>query len=157
MKKFNFVILSIISLLLISGLSFTQVSDSVSIPVYISIPSYASIEAEAERLDYVLDLSDPQNTQKNVRVKVIANTSNQVDVEFISSVENPILSEFLVGSFIYNLNSNVSNSGIVEKVVSVGFNFQNKLQNDSEVENELLKLGEFNEKIGTVVFTVSTI
>ncbi|HOB15449.1 MAG TPA: hypothetical protein PK894_00020 [Defluviitoga sp.] len=157
MKKFNFVILSIISLLLISGLSFTQVSDSVSIPVFISIPSYASIEVEAERLDYVLDLSDPQNTQKKVRVKVIANSSNQVDVEFISSVENPILSEFLVGSFIYNLNSNVSNSGIVEKVVSVGFNFQNKLQNDSEVENELLKLGEFNEKIGTVVFTVSTI
>lgn len=157
MKKFNFVILSIISLLLISGLSFTQVSDSVSIPVFISIPSYASIEVEAERLDYVLDLSDPQNTQKNVRVKVIANSSNQVEVDFISSVENPILSEFLVGSFIYNLNSNVSNSGIVEKVVSVGFNFQNKLQNDSEVENELLKLGEFNEKIGTVVFTVSTI
>ncbi len=64
MKKINFVTLFIISLFLISSLSFSQTQDNVSIPVFVSIPSYASIELDTERLDYVLDLSSPQNAEK---------------------------------------------------------------------------------------------
>jgi hypothetical protein len=98
MKKINFVTLFIISLFLISSLSFSQTQDNVSIPVFVSIPSYASIEVDAERLDYVLDLSSPQNAEKDIKVSVIANTAYQVDVNFVSSAENSKLSEFLTNS-----------------------------------------------------------
>lgn len=155
MKKTNFVTLFIISLLLISSLSFSQTQDNVSIPVFVSIPSYASIEVGTERLDYVLDLSSPQNTEKDIKVRVIANTAYQVDVNFVSSEENSKLSEFLTNSFTYQIDSTESSLGVVEKSISVGFKFKDELQNDSSMEEELMKNGEFNDKVGNFVFTIS--
>lgn len=157
MKKINFVTLFIISLFLISSLSFSQTQDNVSIPVFVSIPSYASIEVDAERLDYVLDLSSPQNAEKDIKVSVIANTAYQVDVNFVSSAENSKLSEFLTNSFTYQIDSTESSLGVVEKSISVGFNFKDELQNDSLMEEELMKNGEFNDKVGNFVFTIFTI
>ncbi|HOB55201.1 MAG TPA: hypothetical protein PKO29_02970 [Defluviitoga tunisiensis] len=157
MKKINFVTLFIISLFLISSLSFSQTQDNVSIPVFVSIPSYASIEVDAERLDYVLDLSSPQNAEKDIKVRVIANTAYQVDVNFVSSAENSKLSEFLTNSFTYQIDSTESSLGVVEKSISVGFKFKDELENDSLMEEELMKNGEFNDKIGNFVFTVFTI
>jgi len=157
MKKMNFVTLFIISLFLISSLSFSQTQDNVSIPVFVSIPSYASIEVDAERLDYVLDLSSPQNAEKDIKVRVIANTAYQVDVNFVSSAENSKLSEFLTNSFTYQIDSTESSLGVVEKSISVGFKFKDELENDSLMEEELMKNGEFNDKIGNFVFTVFTI
>ncbi|HHV01357.1 MAG TPA: hypothetical protein PLK41_05200 [Defluviitoga tunisiensis] len=157
MKKINFVTLFIISLFLISSLSFSQTQDNVSIPVFVSIPSYASIEVDAERLDYVLDLSSPQNAEKDIKVSVIANTAYQVDVNFVSSAENSKLSEFLTNSFTYQIDSTESSLGVVEKSISVGFKFKDELENDSLMEEELMKNGEFNDKIGNFVFTVFTI
>lgn len=157
MKKMNFVTLFIISLFLISSLSFSQTQDNVSIPVFVSIPSYASIELDTERLDYVLDLSSPQNAEKDIKVRVIANTAYQVDVNFVSSAENSKLSEFLTNSFTYQIDSTESSLGVVEKSISVGFKFKDELENDSLMEEELMKNGEFNDKIGNFVFTVFTI
>lgn len=157
MKKINFVTLFIISLFLISSLSFSQTQDNVSIPVFVSIPSYASIEVDAERLDYVLDLSSPQNAEKDIKVRVIANTAYQVDVNFVSSAENSKLSEFLTNSFTYQIDSTESSLGVVEKSISVGFKFKDELQNDSLMEEELMKNGEFNDKVGNFVFTIFTI
>lgn len=157
MKKINFLTLFIISLFLISSLSFSQTQDNVSIPVFVSIPSYASIEVDAERLDYVLDLSSPQNAEKDIKVSVIANTAYQVDVNFVSSAENSKLSEFLTNSFTYQIDSTESSLGVVEKSISVGFKFKDELENDSLMEEELMKNGEFNDKIGNFVFTVFTI
>lgn len=157
MKKINFVTLFIISLFLISSLSFSQTQDNVSIPVFVSIPSYASIEVDAERLDYVLDLSSPQNAEKDIKVSVIANTAYQVDVNFVSSAENSKLSEFLTNSFTYQIDSTESSLGVVEKSISVDFKFKDELENDSLMEEELMKNGEFNDKIGNFVFTVFTI
>lgn len=157
MKKIDFVTLFIISLFLISSLSFSQTQDNVSIPVFVSIPSYASIEVDAERLDYVLDLSSPQNAEKDIKVRVIANTAYQVDVNFVSSAENSKLSEFLTNSFTYQIDSTESSLGVVEKSISVGFKFKDELENDSLMEEELMKNGEFNDKIGNFVFTVFTI
>lgn len=157
MKKINFVTLFIISLFLISSLSFSQTQDNVSIPVFVSIPSYASIEVDTERLDYVLDLSSPQNAEKDIKVRVIANTAYQVDVNFVSSAENSKLSEFLTNSFTYQIDSTESSLGVVEKSISVGFKFKDELENDSLMEEELMKNGEFNDKIGNFVFTVFTI
>ena len=157
MKKINFVTLFIISLFLISSLSFSQTQDNVSIPVFVSIPSYASIEVDAERLDYVLDLSSPQNAEKDIKVSVIANTAYQVDIDFVASEENSKLSEFLTNSFTYQIDSTESSLGVVEKSISVGFNFKDELQNDSLMEEELMKNGEFNDKVGNFVFTIFTI
>jgi len=157
MKKINFVTLFIISLFLISSLSFSQTQDNVSIPVFVSIPSYASIELDTERLDYVLDLSSPQNAEKDIKVRVIANTAYQVDVNFVSSAENSKLSEFLTNCFTYQIDSTESSLGVVEKSISVGFKFKDELENDSLMEEELMKNGEFNDKIGNFVFTVFTI
>lgn len=157
MKKINFVTLFIISLFLISSLSFSQTQDNVSIPVFVSIPSYASIEVDAERLDYVLDLSSPQNAEKDIKVRVIANTAYQVDVNFVSSAENSKLSEFFTNCFTYQIDSTESSLGVVEKSISVGFKFKDELENDSLMEEELMKNGEFNDKIGNFVFTVFTI
>jgi hypothetical protein len=125
--------------------------------VFVSIPSYASIEVDAERLDYVLDLSSPQNAEKDIKVSVIANTAYQVDVNFVSSAENSKLSEFLTNSFTYQIDSTESSLGVVEKSISVGFKFKDELENDSLMEEELMKNGEFNDKIGNFVFTVFTI
>jgi len=157
MKKMNFVTLFIISLFLISSLSFSQTQDNVSIPVFVSIPSYASIEVDTERLDYVLDLSSPQNSKKDIKVRVIANTAYQVDIDFVASEENSKLSEFLTNSFTYQIDSTEPSLGVVEKSISVGFNFKDELQNDSLMEEELMKNGEFNDKVGNFVFTIFTI
>ena len=157
MKKMNFVTLFIISLFLISSLSFSQTQDNVSIPVFVSIPSYASIEVDTERLDYVLDLSSPQNTEKDIKARVIANAAYQIDVNFVSSEENSKLSEFLTNSFTYQIDSTELSLGVVEKSISVGFKFKDELQNDSSMEEELMKNGEFNDKVGNFVFTIFTI
>jgi len=157
MKKINFVTLFIISLFLISSLSFSQTQDNVSIPVFVSIPSYASIEVDTERLDYVLDLSSPQNTEKDIKARVIANAAYQIDVNFVSSEENSKLSEFLTNSFTYQIDSTELSLGVVEKSISVGFKFKDELQNDSSMEEELMKNGEFNDKVGNFVFTIFTI
>ena len=157
MKNFKLLTFNLIFFLLIGCLSFSQAQDNVSIPVFVSIPSYASIEVDTERLDYVLDLSSPQNTEKDIKARVIANAAYQIDVNFVSSEENSKLSEFLTNSFTYQIDSTELSLGVVEKSISVGFKFKDELQNDSSMEEELMKNGEFNDKVGNFVFTIFTI
>ncbi|MFY9126735.1 MAG: hypothetical protein WBI60_04635 [Defluviitoga tunisiensis] len=157
MKNFKLLTFNLIFFLLIGCLSFSQAQDNVSIPVFVSIPSYASIEVDTNRMDYELDLSSPQNMEKDINVRIIANTAYQVDVNFVSSAENSKLSEFLTNCFTYQIDSTESSLGVVEKSISVGFKFKDELENDSLMEEELMKNGEFNDKIGNFVFTVFTI
>ena len=157
MKNFKLLTFNLIFFLLIGCLSFSQAQDNVSITVFVSIPSYASIEVDTNRMDYELDLSSPQNMEKDINVRIIANTAYQVDVNFVSSAENSKLSEFLTNCFTYQIDSTESSLGVVEKSISVGFKFKDELENDSLMEEELMKNGEFNDKIGNFVFTVFTI
>jgi hypothetical protein len=157
MKNFKLLTFNLIFFLLIGCLSFSQAQDNVSIPVFVSIPSYASIEVDTNRMDYELDLSSPQNMEKDINVRIIANTPYQVDVGFVASVENTTLSEFLNECFTYQIDSKEPTLGVIERSISVGFNFKDTLQNNSELEEELMKNGEFNDKVGNFIFTVFAI
>jgi hypothetical protein len=157
MKNFKLLTFNLIFFLLISCLYFSQAQDNVSIPVFVSIPSYASIEVDTNRLDYELDLSSPQNMEKDINVRIISNTPYQVEVGFVASVENTALSEFLNECFTYQIDSKEPTLGVIERSISVGFNFKDTLQNNSELEEELMKNGEFNDKVGNFIFTVFAI
>ncbi|MDK2812705.1 MAG: hypothetical protein PWQ78_915, partial [Petrotoga sp.] len=63
--------------------------------------------------------------------------------------------ELLNSSFNYSVDSNDSSYGVIEKTVQVGFNFQQVLASNPEMRELLLKNGEYNDKVGNFVFTVS--
>ncbi|KUK81951.1 hypothetical protein [Petrotoga olearia] len=161
MKKTIFVTVIMLLVMNISVISFSQTSDNVNIPVYLSIPSYAVIESvDKESLEYDLDLSSPENKSEEVKVKIVANTAFELYVEFDAeessfSEETRALLELLNSSYNYSIDSNKSSSGVVEKTVQVGFNFQQALDNNPEIRELLLKSGEYNGKVGNFVFTVS--
>jgi len=145
----------------ISVISFSQTSDSVNIPVYISVPSYAAIDSvDKESLEYELDLSSPENESEEVKVKIVANTAFELKVEFDAeegsfNEQNQALFELLNSSYNYSIDSNESLYGVIEKTVQVGFNFQQVLDSNPEIKESLLKSGEYNDKVGNFVFTVS--
>ncbi|MGY4687862.1 hypothetical protein [Petrotoga sp. DB-2] len=161
MKKTIFVTLIILFVMNISVISFSQTSDSVNIPVYISVPSYAAIDsADKESLEYELDLSSPENKSEEVKVKIVANTAFELKVEFDAeegsfNEQNQALFELLNSSYNYSIDSNESLYGVIEKTVQVGFNFQQVLDSNPEIKESLLKSGEYNDKVGNFVFTVS--
>ncbi|POZ90398.1 hypothetical protein [Petrotoga halophila] len=155
------VLLTMLLVINISVISFSQTSDSVNIPVYISVPSYAAIDsADKESLEYELDLSSPENKSEEVKVKIVANTAFELKVEFDAeegsfNEQNQALFELLNSSYNYSIDSNESLYGVIEKTVQVGFNFQQVLDSNPEIKESLLKSGEYNDKVGNFVFTVS--
>jgi len=161
MKKIIFITIIMLLVLNISVISFSQTSDNVNIPVYLSIPSYAVIESvDNKSLDYELDLSSPENKSEEVNVKIVANTAFELMVEFDAeessfNEQNQALFELLNSSFNYSVDSDESSSGVIEKTVQVGFNFQQVLDSNPEMRELLLKSGEYNDKAGNFVFTVS--
>jgi len=161
MKKTIFVSIIMLIVINISVISFSQTSDSVSIPVYLSIQSYAAIDSiDKERLAYELDLSSPENKSEEVKVKIVANTAFELNVEFDPeessfNEQTQALFELLNNSYNYSLDSNESSTGIVEKTVQVGFDFQEALNSNPEMADLLLKSGEYDGKVGNIVFTVS--
>ncbi len=161
MKKIIFITIIMLLVLNISVISFSQTSDGVNIPVYISVSSYAAIDSvDKESLDYELDLSSPENKSEEVNVKIVANTAFELMVEFDAegssfNEQNQALFELLNSSFNYSVDSNDSLYGVIEKTVHVGFNFQQVLDSDPEMRELLLKNGEYNDKVGNFVFTVS--
>ncbi|HBT51440.1 MAG TPA: hypothetical protein DEA49_04930, partial [Petrotoga sp.] len=83
MKKTIFVTVIMLLVINICLISFSQTSDSVNIPVFISIPSYVAIDSvDKESLNYELDLSSPENKSEEVKVKIVANTAFELYVEF---------------------------------------------------------------------------
>lgn len=161
MKKTIFVIVIMLLVVNISVISFSQTSDNVNIPVYLSIPSYAVIESvDKESLNYELDLSSPENKSEEVKVKIVSNTAFELNVEFDAEESNfnelnQALFELLNSSYNYSVDSNDSSHGVIEKTVQVGFNFQQVLDNNPEMKELLLESGEYNDKVGNFVFTVS--
>jgi len=161
MKKTIFVTIIMLLVINISVISFSQTSDSVNIPVYISVPSYAAIDSvDKESLEYELDLSSPENESEEVKVKIVANTAFELKVEFDAeegsfNEQNQALFELLNSSYNYSIDSNESLYGVIEKTVQVGFNFQQVLDSNPEIKESLLKSGEYNDKVGNFVFTVS--
>ncbi|PNR99040.1 hypothetical protein X928_08230 [Petrotoga miotherma DSM 10691] len=155
------VLLTMLLVINISVISFSQTSDSVNIPVYISVPSYVAIDSvDKESLEYEFDLSSPQNKSEEVKLKIAANTAFELNVEFeveesSFNEQNQALLELLNSSFNYAVDSNESPYGVVEKTVQVGFNFHQALDNSPEIRELLLKSGEYNGKVGNFVFTVS--
>ena len=55
-------------------------------------------------------------------------------------MENTTLSEFLNECFTYQIDSKEPTLGVIERSISVGFNFKDTLQNNSELEEELMKM-----------------
>jgi len=163
MKKTIFVTVIILLVLVmnISVISFSQTTDNVNIPVYLSIPSYAVIESvDKESLAYELDLSSLENKSEEVKVKIVANIAFELNVEFDAkessfSENTQALFELLKSSYNYFVDSNESSSGVIEKTVQVGFNFQQALDSNPEMRELLLKSGEYNGNVGNFVFTVS--
>ncbi|KUK15201.1 MAG: Uncharacterized protein XD53_1374 [Petrotoga mobilis] len=161
MKKTIFVTVIMLLVINICLISFSQTSDSVNIPVFISIPSYVAIDSvDKESLNYELDLSSPENKSEEVKVKIVANTAFELYVEFDPeensfNEQNLALLELLNSSYNYSIDSNKSSLGVVEKTVQVGFNFQQVLDKNPEMRELLLKNGEYNDKVGNFVFTVS--
>ena len=162
MKKTIFVTLIILFVMNISVISFSQTSDNVNIPVYLSVPSYAAIESvDKESLAYELDLTSPENESEEVKVKIVSNTAFELNVEFdveeSSFNENTqALLKLLNSSYNYSVDSDESSFGVIEKTVQVGFNFQQVLDSNPEMRELLLKNGEYNDKVGNFVFTVSS-
>ncbi|POZ87873.1 MULTISPECIES: hypothetical protein [Petrotoga] len=161
MKKTIFITTIILMFLNISVISFSQTSDGVNVPVYISVPSYAAIDSvDKESLEYDFDLSSPDNKSEEVKVKIVANTSFKLYVEFDAeessfNEQNQALFELLNSSFNYSVDSNDSAYGVIEKTVQIGFNFQQAVDNDPEIRELLLKIGEYKGKVGNFIFTVS--
>lgn len=161
MKKTIFVTVIMLLVINICLISFSQTSDSVNIPVFISIPSYVAIDSvDKESLNYELDLSSPENKSEEVKVKIVANTAFDLYVEFDAeensfTEQNLALLELLNNSYNYSLDTNESSSGVIKKTVQVGFDFQKVLDNNPEMRELILKSGEYNDKVGNFVFTVS--
>jgi len=155
------VLLTMLLVMNISVISFSQTSDNVNVPVYLSVPSYAAIDSvDKESLEYDLDLSSPENKSEEVKVKIVANMAFELNVEFDAeesnfNEQNMALLELLNNSYNYSVDSSESSSGVIEKTVQVGFNFQQALDNNPEIRELLLKSGEYNGKVGNFVFTVS--
>ncbi|RAO98462.1 hypothetical protein PW5551_09605 [Petrotoga sp. 9PW.55.5.1] len=158
MKKTIFLTL-ILVMINMSVFVFSQANDSLNIPVYVSIPSYAVIESvDTNRLDYQLDLSTPENASQEVKVKIAANTPYELNLEFVADEDlNQTLANLLNSSYNYSVDSNESQTGVVEKTANIGFDFQKILNENPEIQESLLAYGTFNDKVGDFVFTVSAV
>jgi uncharacterized protein YxeA len=159
MKKTIFLTLILVIMINMSVFVFSQVNDSLNIPVYVIIPSYAVIESvDTNRLDYQLDLSTPENASQEVKVKIAANTPYELNLEFVADEDlNQTLANLLNSSYNYSVDSNESQTGVVEKTANIGFDFQKILNENPEIQESLLAYGAFNDKVGDFVFTVSAV
>lgn len=159
MKKTIFVTIIMFLIINISVIAFSQVNDSVNIPVYITIPSYAVIESlDINQLNYELDLATPENASQEVKVKIVANTNYDLKVEFMATQGlDQTLVNVLNEAYKYSVDTNSSQTGVVERTANVGFDFQQVLNEDPELKEALLALGPKDEKIGTFVFTVTPV
>lgn len=156
MKKTIFLTLILVIMINMNVFVFSQANDSLNIPVYVSIPSYAVIESvDTIRLDYQLALSTPENTSQEVKVKIAANTPYELNIEFLADEDlNQTLANLLKSSYNYSVDSNESQTGVVEKTANIGFDFQKVLNENPEIQESLLAYGTFNDKVGDFVFTV---
>ncbi|PNR92584.1 hypothetical protein [Petrotoga sp. 9PWA.NaAc.5.4] len=159
MKKSIFVTIIMFLIINISVIAFSQVNDKVNIPVYITIPSYAVIESvDTNQLNYELDLATPENASEEVKVRIVTNTNYDLKVEFLATQGlDQRLVNVLNEAYKYSVDTNSSQTGVIERSVSVGFNFQQVLNENPELKEALLALGPKDEKIGTFVFTVAPV